>query len=85
MGLEWVQENIGKFGGDPNQVTISGQSAGGMSVMYLQMTHLTKGLFSKAIIMSGPLISSYTVWDKSPKVYARSLAAELGNFDDVKV
>ena len=49
-----------------------------MSVMYLMMTEKAKGLFHRAIIQSGPLISSYTHWDKRPKLYAKRLAQDLG-------
>ena len=42
MGLEWVQENIAYFGGDPGQVTIFGQSAGGASVTHLMMSPLAE-------------------------------------------
>lgn len=51
--LRWVQRNIASFGGDPGNVTIMGQSAGSMSVNFLQASPLAKGLFHKAIGMSG--------------------------------
>jgi para-nitrobenzyl esterase len=52
--LRWVQENIEKFGGDKNNVTLAGESAGASSVcMHLLAPHRTKGLFHKAIIQSG--------------------------------
>ena len=50
--LEWVQENISVFGGDPNNVTIFGESAGGESVAHMMTSPLAKGLFHKAILQS---------------------------------
>ncbi len=47
--LEWVQRNIAAFGGDPDNVTIFGHSAGGVSVNFLMITPQSKGLFHKAI------------------------------------
>jgi para-nitrobenzyl esterase len=51
--LEWIQHNIGAFGGDPKNVTIFGESAGGVSVQSLLTIPHAKGLFQKAIIESG--------------------------------
>ncbi len=51
--LEWVKENIEKFGGDPNNVTIFGESGGGAKVLTLMATPSAKGLFHKAIVESG--------------------------------
>ncbi|HEY8928867.1 MAG TPA: carboxylesterase family protein [Mucilaginibacter sp.] len=54
--LKWVKHNIAKFGGDPNNVTIGGQSAGSMSVNCLVASPLAKELFNKAIAESGSLM-----------------------------
>ncbi|MFX1277882.1 MAG: carboxylesterase/lipase family protein [Promethearchaeota archaeon] len=51
--LKWVKENISTFGGDPNNVTIFGESAGGMAVSTLLATPSAKGLFHRAIPQSG--------------------------------
>jgi para-nitrobenzyl esterase len=56
--LKWVQKNITTFGGDPNNVTIAGQSAGAFSVTALIASPLAKGLFHKAIPQSGGLLSN---------------------------
>jgi para-nitrobenzyl esterase len=52
-GLKWIQKNISAFGGDPNQVTIFGESAGGIAVSMLCASPLAKGLFHGAISQSG--------------------------------
>ena len=53
QSLKWIKENIAQFGGDPDNVTIFGQSAGAGSVRTLCESPLARGLFHKAIIMSG--------------------------------
>jgi para-nitrobenzyl esterase len=51
--LQWVQRNIRAFGGDPANVTVFGESAGGISALALMTTPLAKGLFNKVIVESG--------------------------------
>lgn len=73
MALEWIQENIAHFGGDPNQVTISGLSSGGYSVSLLILSEMSRHLFSRAILMSGAITSI----SKFESDYL-SIAQELG-------
>ena len=56
--LRWVNRNIASFGGNPNNVTIAGESAGGLSVMYLMASPPARGLFHKAIAQSAYMIST---------------------------
>ena len=58
-GLEWVIRNIQAFGGDPNNITIAGQSAGGGSVLSLLTSPSCFGLFQKAIVQSAMINSPY--------------------------
>ncbi len=57
QSLQWIQDNIEAFGGDPDNVTITGESAGAMNVMSLLISPLAEGLFHKAISQSGGDIS----------------------------
>merc|ERR1711981_541658 len=59
--LEWVQKNIAAFGGDPDSVTIFGQSAGGASVAFLLVSPLSEKLFNRAIIQSSDTLQSQNV------------------------
>lgn len=58
-GIEWVKRNIEAFGGDPDNITIGGQSAGGGSVMHQLTAPQNEGLFNKAVVLSGIFASIY--------------------------
>jgi para-nitrobenzyl esterase len=74
--LKWVRQNIEHFGGDPNTVTIFGQSGGGRKVGTLLAMPSAKGLFHRAIIESGPTIS--LVEQNQATRVASELLAKLG-------
>lgn len=80
--LRWVKENIAAFGGDPDNVTIFGQSGGGMKVSGLMQMPEADGLFHKGIIMSGVIGDAmpYSTGDSRPLIQA--LLAELGLTED---
>lgn len=71
--LQWVKENIAQFGGDPDNVTIFGQSGGGGKVTSLMNAPSAKGLFHKAIVESGSYLTGFT----EPSVSKRVAAALL--------
>ena len=73
--LEWVRDNIGAFGGDPDRVTVFGQSAGGGSVAALLAMPLAAGLFHRAIAQSVP--GTYFTRELAADI-TRACAAELG-------
>lgn len=74
--LEWVQENIGAFGGDPGRVTISGLSAGGWSVAALMVIPEARQLFHRANPQSGSMMTAQT--PDLQAFHARNFLAALG-------
>ncbi|RXG59515.1 Bile salt-activated lipase [Armadillidium vulgare] len=60
LALKWVQQNIECFGGDPNLVTIFGESAGGSSVHLQMLSPGSRGLFKRVITQSGKAISPWS-------------------------
>ncbi|XP_018353120.1 PREDICTED: esterase E4-like isoform X1 [Trachymyrmex septentrionalis] len=80
MALKWIQKNISQFGGDPNNVTIFGESAGGAIVHYLNLSPLGKGLFHKAISQSGVASNPWSLTEWTNKMMSRGfqLAEKLG-------
>nr|CAD7449687.1 unnamed protein product [Timema bartmani] len=76
--LRWVKQNIAKFGGNPNKVTIFGESAGAASVQYHLLSEMSKGLFQRAISQSGSVLD-FWAFTKST-----SASFELGEYLGLK-
>lgn len=81
--LRWVQANIAAFGGDPANVTIAGESAGALSVMYLMASPPAQGLFHKAIAQSAYMVSTPELRDPKfghipAETMGAATAAKLG-------
>ena len=75
MGLEWVQQNIHNFGGDPKNVTIFGESAGGVSVSMHLLSPLSRAKFARAVMQSG---SATATWATHTMREGRRRGVELG-------
>jgi para-nitrobenzyl esterase len=78
--LRWVQRNIAQFGGDPYNVTIAGQSAGGLSVLAQLVSPGARGLFRRAIVQSGPFALTQQPLAAAEAV-GENLAAAIGCTD----
>ncbi|WP_369638391.1 carboxylesterase/lipase family protein [Nocardia sp. JMUB6875] len=74
--LEWVRRNIGAFGGDPNNVTIFGESAGAHAVLALMCTPAAEGLFHRGIAQSAP--ADWAPTQAEARLFARRCIDELG-------
>ena len=75
--LRWVKDNIRRFGGDPHNVTIAGQSAGGLSVLAHLVSRDSRGLFDRAIVQSGAFaLTQQSLVDA--EAFGESFAAKVG-------
>ena len=75
--LEWVKLNISLFGGDPDNVTIFGESAGGHNVLSLLVTKQARGLFHKAISQSG-YTTTYSKQDAYKRLILQHQSIQVG-------
>ncbi len=82
--LEWVKRNIGAFGGDPETVTIFGQSAGASSVQNICASPLSEGLFKRAIMQSGGGLSRNGVLEPLDQDTAYAMAEDFMEFAGYK-
>jgi len=80
--LRWVKHNIENFGGDPDNITIFGESVGGTSVATLIVTPTAKGLFNKAIVESGTFHNCRTQKKRGP--HYRKVFMDACGVDDIK-
>jgi para-nitrobenzyl esterase len=77
--LRWVRRNVSAFGGNPTNVTIAGESAGALSVMYLMASPLARGLFDKAIAQSAYMVSMPELHERRfGEIPAEAVGAHLG-------
>ena len=84
--LKWVKNNISNFGGDPNNVTIFGESAGGQAVGTLLSSPLSKELFHKAISQSGSgILGTRALKDDSRNKSAEAIGIELAEYFGVDI
>jgi len=75
--LKWIQDRIAQFGGDPNNVTLFGESAGAADIAYLMLSPLANGLFRKAISQSGGYPVNSTLTLQQSEKTGLKFAAEL--------
>ncbi|KAI2801626.1 hypothetical protein BLOT_009440 [Blomia tropicalis] len=68
LGIKWVYDNIGSFGGDTKKITIFGESAGSMSIGAHIISPLTKGLYQRAIMQSGSPTNDYLIVHKEQSI-----------------
>ncbi|XP_055604380.1 uncharacterized protein LOC129752629 [Uranotaenia lowii] len=76
LAMRWVVANIANFGGDPQNITLFGESAGGCSVHYHMVSKQSEGLFQRAIVMSGCVLNNWSVVPR--RGFGERLAKLLG-------
>lgn len=76
LALKWIRKNISNFGGDSNNITLFGESAGGVGAHYQMISDMSKNLFDRAVLQSGTALMHWAVY--SPSDRAIRLAKKLG-------
>lgn len=79
--LEWVHNNIAYFGGNPEEITIFGESAGSATIGHMLLSNGTNGLFARGIGSSGSPLATWA-FDKEPEKHSRIIAANAGCYDE---
>lgn len=77
VALEWVHQYIGYFGGDPERITIFGESAGSASINHLLLSSASNGLYARGIGQSGSALASWA-FDHDPEFHGLNIARKLG-------
>ncbi|MBQ3384777.1 MAG: carboxylesterase family protein [Erysipelotrichaceae bacterium] len=96
QAIRWVRKHIGEFGGDANNITLMGQSAGAISIQYLCLNHDNEGLFKRVVMMSGAGLfpkyalprkaeETYDYWHEMMEIAGCSTFEEFRNLDIIKV
>ena len=86
LAVEWVRDNIENFGGNPDNVTIFGESGGGRKVSVLNAMGMAEGLFDRAIVQSGSMLSFRTPEQahKDTLDFFKAVEIEDGDIDALK-
>merc|ERR1711923_443345 len=78
LAIQWVRANIHNFGGDPNKITIFGESAGAISVQAQVLSPWNNGILNGAIAQSGSILNLHFEPEGEPLKYTRNMAETLG-------
>ena len=77
LALDWVRAHISDFGGDPDQITIFGESAGAASASYHMLSPMTMHKFQRVIAQSGSALAGWA-FDNEPEKHAKDIAGRVG-------
>ncbi|CAD5223910.1 unnamed protein product [Bursaphelenchus okinawaensis] len=89
VALQFIRDNISKFGGDPARITVFGQSAGGAATDLLSVSPVSRNLFQRKICMAGSAENNWAITDRSKAIaYSREKAMNIGfkpqnSWDDI--